>query len=516
MSAVGRLLRAVGVGRGVEAVVAHRPGFVGRMIRAGYDAVATTDANKNHWRHAGVWNRTADEINSPQARMVARSRARYECANNPWADGILQTLANDVVGTGPHLWVPGPGGPVTARKFERWAVAIRLDEKLRTLRMARARDGEVFVRFVTNPGVRNAVQLDLEIIEADRVTHGQLGHNKRVDGIEYDPHGNPEAYMIMPEPDPETGRLNLTPERVPARQVLHYYRPLRPGQGRGMSEMVSSLPTFANLRRWTLAVIAAAEFAAGAMGVVSQEHATDDDETLATGDTFDVEPRTMYTLPPGVKLNQLKAEQPTSTHGEFLAATLNEAARPFCMPRNIAQMDSSGYNYASGRLDHQGYYRFLSVDRQDLERDVCDAVLRAWLLEAVLVEGHLPSEMRSRAGAFRSVGGALGVDEIDHSWLWPGHDHADPAKEANAQQTRLKSGTTTLTREWAIRGVQFESAVAERAYERDVIRRYGMEAEFGVAEENPPAADDPDDDDEGDERDEDARNPKREAADARR
>ena len=52
------------------------------------------------------------------------------------------------------------------------------------------------------------------------------------------------------------------------------------------------------------------------------------------------------------------------------------------MPFNVAAGNSSGYNYASGRLDHQTYYKSIRVDQAHLECVVLDRVLAAWLDEA--------------------------------------------------------------------------------------------------------------------------------------
>ena len=70
-------------------------------VRGRYDAAATTEENRRHWANADLLS--AGAANSPQVRQVLRSRARYEVANNSYARGIVLTLANDCVGTGPRL-----------------------------------------------------------------------------------------------------------------------------------------------------------------------------------------------------------------------------------------------------------------------------------------------------------------------------------------------------------------------------------------------------------------------------
>ena len=77
-------------------------------------------------------------------RRILRNRARYEVANNSYAKGIVLTLANDTIGTGPRLQMLTPDASVNARveeAFEAWSAAIDLPGKLRSMRMARAESG---------------------------------------------------------------------------------------------------------------------------------------------------------------------------------------------------------------------------------------------------------------------------------------------------------------------------------------------------------------------------------------
>src|SRR5512141_2758586 len=100
-------------------------------------------------------------------------------------------------------------------------------------------------------------------------------------------------------------------------------------------------------------------------------------------DVVELERRMATVLPGGWKLGQVAAEQPATTYGEFKHQILNEIARCLNMPFNVAAGNSSGYNYASGRLDHQVYFKSIKVDQDHLGMAVLDRVLRAWLDEAI-------------------------------------------------------------------------------------------------------------------------------------
>ena len=446
----------------------YKPSAV-RVVRARYDAAVTTDDNRRHWASADGLSPNAS--NSVEVRRILRNRARYETANNSYARGIVLTLAHDVVGTGPRLQML-TGDSEANRRIEQafmlWARSVQLAEKLRTMRMARATDGESFAILTNNPRLNTEVQLDLRLVEADQVTTPDLDRLSTiaVDGIVFDSSGNPVQYHILrnhPGDGFYSGRSDY--ERIPADAVLHWFRADRPGQTRGIPDIMPALPLFAQLRRFTLAVLAAAETAADFAGILyTDAPANGEADAAEPFEPIELEKRALVTMPGGWKMAQMQAEQPSTTYGEFKHELLNEIARCLNMPFNIAAGNSSGYNYASGRLDHQTYYKAIRVDQSNLERTVLDRLLAAWLDEAALLPGLLPNGL----GPFA---------QWPHQWFWDGHEHVDPAKEANAQATRLASHTTTLADEYAKRGQDWETQLRQRAKEIALMSALGLTAE---------------------------------------
>ena len=65
--------------------------------------------------------------------------------------------------------------------------------------------------------------------------------------------------------------------------------------------------------------------------------------------------------------------------------------------------------------------------------------------------------------------------DLVHQWFWDGQEHVDPAKEANAQATRLSSHTTTLAYEYARQGRDWENALRQRAKELALMRELGLD-----------------------------------------
>lgn len=460
-----------------------------RQIRARYDAAQTTGENRKHWAQAD--SLSANAAASPEVRRTLRNRARYEVANNSYALGIALTLANDCVGTGPRIQILGPSkaqNDLVEDLFSDWAEAIDLAGKLRTARIAKVQDGEAFAILTNNPMILSEVKLDVRLVEADQITSTELLPDPQiVDGIAFDAWGNPSSYNVLRTHPGETRIASLSAsDRIPSSSVLHYFTALRPGQARGVPEITPALPLFAQLRRYTLAVIAAAETAAELAMVIQSAGAASDEDTpsLDMLDTIELERRMATVLPEGWQLGQTKAEQPTTTYSDFKGEILNEIARCLSVPFNVAAGNSSKYNYASGRLDHQTYFKSIGVERSVLRRAFLDRIFAAWIQEASLIEGLLPQPFRT-------------TRRIPHQWFWDGGEHVDPAKEASAQETRLANNTTTLAEEFGKRGKDWEVELRQRARERALERELGLEVKPNdpAKQTVPPSDGDEEDDD---------------------
>ncbi|MBQ6247211.1 MAG: phage portal protein [Kiritimatiellae bacterium] len=434
-----------------------------RWMLARFDAAQTTKDNARHWSAAEFLS--ADAEADSNVRKILRTRARYEVQNNSYARGIVKTLADDTVGTGPRLQMlleDEAKNRLVEHDFAEWAKRIRLAAKLRTIRMARCQDGEAFAVLAQNPRLSTNVTLDIQLIEADRVTDDEMNADGRsVDGITFDSFGNPVSYNVLKAHPGGTASFGTDSVTVKAENMIHVFRQDRPEQHRGIPEITSALPLFAHLRRFTLAVVSAAEAAADFAGVLyTDAPANGEADAVEAMDTIQLERNMLLTMPGGWKMSQVDPKQPVTTYGEFKHEILNEISRCLNIPYNIAAGNSSGYNYASGRLDHQTYYKSLKVDRAFIEEAVLDRILERWLREWTL--------------ANRTT---LDVCDCRHTWFWDGHEHVDPSKEARAQEKRLKNHTTTLASEYAKQGKDWESELRQRAKEKELMDELGLTVE---------------------------------------
>lgn len=442
----------------------------GRRVKALFDSAQTTQENVHHWAWAD--NMSAKAANSLAVRKTLRVRSRYEVQNNSYAQGIVQTLANDTIGTGPRLQMEADDDGLNRdieAAWNAWSKATDLGGKLWTMRHSQVTDGEAFGLFTTNPAIDGPVQLDLKPLEADQVTDPYLSpvDPYAVDGIVFDTSMNPIEYHMLRYHPGDQVQLGYIIERVPASQMVHWYRSTRPGQYRGIPDIAPALPLFAQLRRYTLAVLAAAETAADFTAVLSSEAPADAADEGEPFDLIDIERRMMMTLPAGYKLSQFKAEQPTTTYGDFKGQILREIGRCLNMPYNVVAGDSSGYNYSSGRLDHLVYHKALRIDRRHAERAILDRLFAAWLQEFSIATG-------------------LRLDAAPHRWFWDSWGHIDPATEAKAAEKLLANNLSTLAEECAKDGRDWEAVLKQRAREVELQKQLGL-----VAVATPPKPDAP-------------------------
>lgn len=478
------------------------------------DAAATDSRlNEKHWANA-----SSADVNTLLATSLStvRQRAMYELTNNGYAAGIAGTLASWVVGTGPRLQMESGDGDFGDRvedAFGEWATSPYCDVE-RKLTLPDMLDlgvrqlctcGELVVVEETSKDSPLDVKFCLHFIEPHRLGDpwGLLGSDGVQNGIKRNASGRPETYYIQKAHPGST--LNLAKigeyDAVPAERVVHVFRLDRAGQDRGWPWLHPSLGIFAQLRRWTLACLDAAEVAANLalfMYTTSEQLVP---EAAESADLFEVERNMMMTLPAGWEPGQMKAEHPPHTYSDVKRELIGEAARPLHMPLNIALANSQDYNYASGRLDHQSFYRFVRSVEWWLSVHFCNRVLASWLDEALRIPGYLGDRAAARVGrpaVVNAAGRAAAEDGLRPrarvlyrradrrpavldlaTWYWPGFKHVDPQKEANAQETRLADGMTNLIDEKAEEGADWDRHLVKRARVaarvRDLAKEYEVE-----------------------------------------
>jgi capsid protein len=347
--------------------------------------------------------------------------------------------------------------------FRQWSKALNLAEKLRIFRQAKIVDGESFGIITENPNLASRFSLDMQIIECDLVSSPDFTETmQNVDGIHYD--GLIPIYydILTDHPNAKTpsGSDEVSiPE--PAENVIHYFRADRAGQRRGIPEVASALELCAMMRRYTLAVTTAAEaIASFGTGVMTGGDPNDYSDIGEAYDEFDLTHGMILSLPGGRDFKQLKAEQPSTTYKDFMRTLLSQIARCLNMPLNVALGDSSGYNFASGRLDHQFFFRSIQIERNKIECEILSRLFIKWLEEAALL-GIVPVAALEMVGDWRI------------NWIWDSFEHVDPVKEATASSLLLAGGFTDEFSEAARYGKDYRDVLERRKMARELREELG-------------------------------------------
>ena len=180
-----------------------------------------------------------------------RNRSRDLIRNNPYAARAVEELAGNVVGTG---IVPKAKTGNTAidkiidAEWPFFAEACDTPQRLdfygmQTLTVrTMAESGEAILRFRPRPadaGLR--IPLQLQMLEADFLDQARtmgLVNGHVMEGVQFDEMGRRVAYWLFSYHPGGVLILNprggIVSQPVPADQIMHVYRVLRPGQVRGV------------------------------------------------------------------------------------------------------------------------------------------------------------------------------------------------------------------------------------------------------------------------------------------
>ncbi len=447
-----------------------------RVVRARYDAAQTNDHNSAHWGMTD--SLSARAALNPGVRKRLRERSRYEIENNSWLSGIVDTLAHHTIGIGPRIQILHENEAAclrVQRAFKKWCESVQFAEKLLTAKTCWGQTGEVYALKIRNKNLW-PIQLDFRLYEPEQVSNPYANYDPSLDdGIHLDPNGIPDSYFFLKHHpgDPQFNSVTHQGDWFEAKDVLHYFHRKRPGQNHGVPPFTPSLELAPILRRLTRASLKAAEVAASHSSVIKTTAAGI--EVAGSPQDFaaiEFEAGMNTVLPEGWDITQLRSEHPSSTFDMIVRVILNEIARPVSMPYNIAACNSAGYNYSSGRLDHQTYYKSIEVDQSLFESQWLNSLFRSWLEEAVFVRCEFDDWVLSLGinpvglnrdllavlkEAYREespglLDGLPPIHALDWQWCWDAQPVIDEGTDASASTQRIQSGQSTLPLEWQRRG----------------------------------------------------------------
>lgn len=365
-----------------------------------------------------------------EQRKITRNRSRQMLANDSTLRGMVQSLAQTLIGSrGPTLRTKD--APEVAAAWTTWARRINLAEILRTAVIAKARDGECFLALSQNPSIRSTVKLQPRIVDAARIME-----------IRYDVWGNPTEYVIS------TGRHGGDRETIDAANILHWFEGAE--TQRGLCEYAPALALLASLKDYRGSVLAAAELSARMAMVAEATGATVGDKfaEIEYGTSIDLPVNQLVFLPVGYKANMGRGDQQAQSYESLHQAFVTEAGRNLGMPRSISTGSAASYNFSSARIDGNQWMQSIECKRLDLEIEILEP-----LYEAFVVELGLSGGQRVTA---------------QPTWHFEGFRPTDPLKENKAQIEALAYGLDSYTDYYASKGKDFEAELAKMADEKGI------------------------------------------------
>ncbi|VTY35210.1 Phage portal protein, lambda family [Xylophilus ampelinus] len=317
-----------------------------------------------------------------------------------------------------------------------------------------------------------AVPLQLQLLESEHLpihlnTDLPSGNVVR-SGIEFDALGRRVAYHLY-RSHPEDGRLapmsgqgGMETVRVDAREVIHLYRVLRPGQIRGEPWLSRALVKLNELDQYDDAELVRKKTAAMFAGFVTRQNPEDSlmGEGAANGDGIalaGLEPGTLQILEPGEDIKFSDPADVGSSYSEFLRTQFRAVAAAIGITYEQLTGDLTGVNYSSIRAGLLEFRRRCEmVQHGVLVHQMCRPVWAAWMKQAVL-SGALDAPGFARGGPTRRRQ-YLAVKWIPQGWQW-----VDPEKEYKAMLMAIRAGLMSRSEAISANGYDAEDVDREIA-----------------------------------------------------
>ncbi len=460
-------------------------------------------------RRLGTWATTRDAVNSvwyqSADQLVARSRdiARKD----GWAAKAIDEWVCNAIGNGIKPQSLHPDEAIKQKIQKLWSQFANECDTTGTTDIyglealafrSMVEGGECFVRKHTramSDGL--TVPMQLQLMEAEqlpfylaRPTPDTPQGNVVRASIEFDPQGRRTAYYFYREHPGERlffpNYLDLL--RIPAVEVMHLFRPLRPGQLRGIPWLANALVRLWELDQYDDAEVLRKKFAAMMMAFIIRQNPEDPffgneqtgpQTTDAGGSTGDEQPGvqvaqleagTMMDLEPG---EDVKFTDPADVGGNYEAferQTLLRIGAGLGMPYDMLTGDLSQTSYSSIRAGILSFRRLCEqIQYGVFIFQFCRPVWQAFL-EAAVLAGQLDARdyQANRADY-------LAVEWHTPKWAW-----VDPEKDVKAEVIAIRSGLKS--RSMSIN----ETGMDEEEVDRQISRDNERADELGLVLDSDP------------------------------
>jgi len=498
-----------------------------------YSSLFPYEASNVQTQEMGQWFpqiRSPDsEINQHRDRMVSRSRDLAR--NDGWAHGGISRILDNTVGA--HLRLSSSPDWRLLRRFNKgfdaqWADEfgkavealwrgysedlghyndltrqLTVSQQMRLGLRHKLVDGEDLVVAYWKPervgrgGAQYATTF--LVVDPDRLSNPyQMVDTKHMrGGVEIDDDGVPIAYHIRKahQNDWYNAAESMVWERVERededgwRRVIHDFERDRAGQNRGIGVFTPVLAHMKMLARYYGVELQAATVATIFGTYVTSPYDPAMIEAAMDSDRGDQEmgfyqdlradwakdrPAMLNgvrvpTLAPGEEIKQVAAAHPHAGFEDFAHEMLRSVAAALGVSAEQITQDWSKTNYSSARAALLESWKTLSRRNAEFKIGTATPLFASWLREP-MERGDLDDVLPRNAPDF--IEAATAYARCD--WLGVARGWVDPVKEKQGAVLGMDAGLSTLKRECAEQGLDWEEVLAQRALEISAMERLGI------------------------------------------
>ncbi len=455
-------------------------------------AAAKTPKTSSGWHPLDT---NVNDLISSSASTV-RGRVRQLVRDFPYVARAANVIVNFTVGTGITVQARVKSDGKLARPvnqsiedgFARWSdhadVSGRLcfGELQELAKRSLVETGEyIFIKRYS--GKRSIIPYALQAMEPDRLcTYGAktTGSNAIHDGVEYDP-STGEALFYHFSDDGYAGKTF----RVDARDVIHGFKTVRPGQLRGISIFTPIVLLSRDINEFMDATLDRAKLSAKWLAFVKSENPMQFQQargvkTEEYSRIEELENALIEYLRPGESVEFANGTMPGETFDPYIRLILRMISVGAGVSYELVSGDYSGINYSGLRGIRNDLAKDIEPHQIDMVRHFCHPVY-CDVLERLAMRGavNVPFKAYTKDPyVFQRA-----------AWMPPGAEYIDPLRESKAQVEQIRNLLRSPQEICRSRGRDLENVLDEAQEFKLMCQERGLEVkETSTALAQNPAA----------------------------
>lgn len=458
--------------------------------RSGYDGAKTP-------RAIGSWSPLGLDVNQliAASNPRLRSRVRDLVRNFPPFARAVNAIVAFTVGRGARFQsmatLPDGSPAYDLRKkiedrFRLWMERADATGRLHFYELqalAKRQECECgeFVGVYVSPRDRERHPLAVQLYEPENLAgwslKGQAPHTDVYQGVEYDVRtGEPIAYHFQTAWVWEGGFRTW---REDAKNVLHGFQMLRPGQLRGVTPFAPAILLAKDMGDYTESELDAAKMAAKWLGFVKSGDPAFSQAVRGMGpggassqrpELEEVENAIVEYLNDGEDVTFApNFQRPGDSFDRFSRFALRMVAITMDLPYEILSGDYTNINYSTSKASRNDFKMFLAQHQFRMEQHFIRPIYHRWLDFEALTQPYLKGYWLDRQ-RFRKA-----------MWIPAGMPSVDPLRDGKAAIADVEAGLRSPQMVILGEGHDPEEVVAQRASWLEMCRAAGLDATTGGA-----------------------------------